>query len=86
MRVFPFMTSCWFGLREWAADHHPRARIVAVLDFYHPVLDGDVGERVGVWRLKGERDEAYALRLGCHITEQQHELEALLQLVLNHRR
>lgn len=78
--------SSWIGgLREQASSFHPRARIIALTNFYHPTLD-EVGELVGCWRLPRERDDAYAFRLGTHITGLINEHEARLDRVLNFKR
>ena len=78
--------SSWIGsLRQKASDLHPRARIVGGIDRYHPVLDTEVGDEVNCWRLPGECDDHYALRLGAHITRSMNEHEALLAKVLNFR-
>jgi hypothetical protein len=61
-----------------------RPRITGVLDYYSPFLDDEVGEKVGCWRLPGERDRDYQHRLGIHITEKLNELEALLKRLLDH--
>ena len=79
--------SMWLeACREQASSLHPRPRVIGVLDYYHPVLDSEIGEQIGCWRLPGERDAAYAHRLGIHISEKQNELEALMQRLLKFRR
>lgn len=74
------------GLYDKATSVRPRARITGVLDYYSPLLDDEIGEVVGCWRLPGERDAAYVHRLGIHISEKMNELEALMQRLLKFRR
>ena len=59
------------------------AGVLARVQPYSPILE-EVGVVVGCSRLPGERDAAYAHRLGIHITEKMNELEALLKRLVDH--
>ena len=74
------------GLRERASSHHPRARVTGVVDFYHPILDTEVGEEAECWRLPGEGDDDYAFRLGVHLSGKANRIDHLIQKVLNYRK
>lgn len=78
--------SSWIGgVREHASSLHPRARVVGVLNYYHQELE-EVGEQLSCFRLRNERDDDYAFRLGLHLTDALNHHEALLKRVLNYKR
>ncbi len=51
--------------------------------FYHPQLD-TIGQRYGVWRRPGERNQPYRHRIGIEIAEKLNALEADLKAVLDY--
>ena len=78
--------SIFLGGQRERAPPQRRAHVIGGIEFFHPVLDCDVGERVGCSRLPREPDDAYALRLGARITAIICEHEALLNQLLNFKR
>jgi hypothetical protein len=70
------------GLRKQASSHHPRARVINVIDYYNEELEA-FGEELACWRLPGERDHAFRHRLALHAETAKLRLEDILNHLVN---
>ena len=77
-------TSWIGGLRQQASDHHPRPRIIGVVDFYNEELEFFADE-LSCPRRPGERDHAYRHRLALEAEQEKLRFEDIINRLLNPR-
>ena len=72
------------SLRERTSVHHPRPRIIGVIDFYNEELEF-FGDELSCPRRPGERDHAYRHRLALEAEQEKLRFEDIINRLLNPR-